>query len=59
MDHGYTDGITVMPKKTGLLVSEPALITATLDDCWIYDYNHIFFIKDYNITAFMREFQTV
>ena len=42
MDHGYTDGITVMPKSTGLLLSQPASNTATLDDFRISDYKHIF-----------------
>lgn len=37
MDHGYTDGITVIPQKIGLLVSERAFITATLDDCRVSD----------------------
>jgi hypothetical protein len=57
MGHGYTDEITVMPKKTGL-VSEPVFITATLDDCRIPDYKQYFFVKNYTITAFMRKLQT-
>lgn len=48
MDHGYTDGITEIPKKIGLPVSKPAYtsITATLDDCRVSDYKHNFFYQE-------------